>query len=138
MLNLDNSLFFVALLVWLLMIVLNRIFFKPVGQVIEKREAKIESESTRIESMSREIEEKTQQIEKKLREAQKKFAAIKEDLIKKGEEAREQLLIKTRIESQKLLETRMNQLDAQVADAEEKLTREVGVFSAKLKDIFIG
>jgi len=137
MLNLDASLFFVALLVWLLMIVLNRIFFKPVGQVIMQRESKIENESNRIESMTREIEEKTQQIEKKLREAQKKFAAIKEDLIKKGEETREQLLVKTRIESQKLLETSMNELVGQVAVAEEKLTQEVGVFTAKLKEIFV-
>jgi len=136
MLNLDASLFFVALLVWLLMIVLNRIFFKPVGQVIMQRESKIENESNRIESMTREIEEKTQQIEKKLREAQKKFAATKEDLIKKGEEAREQRLIEARIESQKLFETKMNELDVQVAAAEEKITRGIGILIAKLKESF--
>ncbi|MCX6579046.1 MAG: ATP synthase F0 subunit B [Candidatus Aminicenantes bacterium] len=136
MLNLDNSLFFVALLVWLLMIVLNRIFFKPVGQVIMQRESKIENESNRIESMTREIEEKTQQIEKKLDDAQKKFAAIKEELIKKGEEARKQHLIETRIESQKLFETKMNELDVQVAAAEEKITRGIGILIAKLNESF--
>jgi F-type H+-transporting ATPase subunit b len=137
MLNLNISLVFVALLVWLLMIVLNRIFFKPVEQVIMQRESKIENESNRIESMTREIEEKTQQIEKKLGDAQKEFVAIKEDLIKKGEDVREQILIEARVESQKLLETSMKELDVQVAVAEEKLTHEVGVFRAKLKDIFI-
>jgi len=64
MLNLDISLFFVALLVWFLMVVLNKIYFKPAGLVLEQRESKIESESSRIEFMTREIEEKTQQVEK--------------------------------------------------------------------------
>lgn len=138
MLNLDSSLLLVALLVWLLMVVLNKIYFKPVRLVLEQRESKIESETSRIEAMTREIEEKTQQIEKKLKEAKQESARIKEELVKKGEEAREQLLIKTRGESQKFRETRMNELDVQVAAAEEKLTREVGVFSEKLKEIFIG
>jgi F-type H+-transporting ATPase subunit b len=138
MLNLDISLFFVALLVWLLMLVLNKLYFKPVGQVLEQRESKIVSESSQIESMTREIEEKTQQIEKKLKDARLESARIREELIKKGEEAREQLVIKTRIDSQKLRETRMQELDTQVAAAEEKLTREVGVFSNKLKEIFLG
>lgn len=137
MLSLDISLVFVALLVWFLMVVLNKIFFKPVGLVLEQRESKIESESSRIESMTREIEEKAQQVETKLKDAKKESARIKEELIKKGEEAREQLLVKTRIESQKLRETRMNELDAQIVAAEKKLTQEVGVFSEKLKEIFI-
>ncbi len=138
MLNLDISLFFVALLVWLLMLVLNKLYFKPVGQVLEQRESKIVSESSQIESMTREIEEKTQQIEKKLKDARLESARIREELIKKGEEAREQLVIKTRIDSQKLRETRMQELDTQVAAAEEKLALQVGVFSNKLKEIFLG
>ncbi|MDQ1353187.1 MAG: hypothetical protein QG657_3493 [Acidobacteriota bacterium] len=138
MLNLDSSLFFVALLVWFLLVVLNKIYFKPVGQVLDQRESKIESESSRIETMTREIDEKTQQIEKKLKDAKQASARIKEELIKKGEEAREQLLIKTRSESQKLRETRMSELDAQILAAEKKLSQEVSVFSDKLKEIFIG
>lgn len=138
MLNLDSSLLLVALLVWFLMVVLNKIYFKPVRLVLEQRETKIESESSRIESMTREIDEKTQQIEKKLKEAKQESARIKEELVKKGEEAKEQLLIKTRSESQKLRALKMNQLDAQILAAEEKLSREVNVFSDKLKEIFIG
>lgn len=138
MLNLDSSLLFVALLVWLLMVVLNKIYFKPVGLVLEQRESKIESESNRIETMTYEIDEKTQQIEKKLKDAKQDSARIKEELIKKGEEAREQLLTRTRGESQKLRALKMKELDAQIIAAEEKLSQEVGVFSDRLKEIFIG
>ncbi|HLP45181.1 MAG TPA: ATP synthase F0 subunit B [Candidatus Kapabacteria bacterium] len=137
MLNLDISLIFVALLVWFLMTTLNRIFFKPVGYVIHQRESKIKSESSRIESIDGEIEKISLLLEKKLQDAKKESARIRDELMKKGEEAREQLLIKTRSESQKLLATKMNELDVQILAAEKKLTEEVGVFSAKLKEIFI-
>ncbi|HLP61185.1 MAG TPA: ATP synthase F0 subunit B [Candidatus Deferrimicrobium sp.] len=137
MLNLDISLIFVALLVWFLMTTLNRIFFKPVGYVIHQRESKIKNESSQIESIDEEIEKISLLLEKKLQDAKKESARIREELMKKGEEAREQLLIKTRSESQKLLATKMNELDVQILAAEKKLTEEVGVFSAKLKEIFI-
>lgn len=138
MLNLDSSLFFIALLVWFLMTILNRIFFKPVGQVIRQRESKIENESRQIESLTGEIEQISLLLERKLRDAKNESTRIKEELIKKGEEAREQLLTRTRSESQKLLESKMRELDAQVIAAEEKLTQEVAVFSDQLKEIFIG
>lgn len=137
MLNLDVSLVFIALLVWFLMTALNRIFFKPAGQIIEDREAKIESESRQIESMTEEIERVTLLLEKKLRDAKKESARIKEELIKKGEETKEQLLSKTKIESQKLLETKMKELDVQIISAQEKLTLEIGMFSNKLAEIFL-
>lgn len=138
MLNLDNSVFIIALLVWFLMIVLNRIFFKPVGQVIEQRETKIETEIKLLESMTGDIENKSQYLEKRLHDAKKESARIKEELMKKGEEAREQLLARTRVESQKLLEIKMKELDAEITGAEVKLKQDISVFSDKLKEIFIG
>lgn len=137
MLNLDASLVFIALLVWFLMTILNRIFFKPVGQIIEDREAKKETESREIETMTKEIDRVMLLLEKKLQDAKKESAQIKEELIKKGEEAREQLLIKTKIESQKLFKSKMKELDTQIISAEEKLSHEIGVFSNKLEEIFM-
>ncbi|MCU0285041.1 MAG: ATP synthase F0 subunit B [Acidobacteria bacterium] len=137
MLNLDISLIFVTLLVWFLMTALNRIFFRPIGQVIRQRESKIQNESNQIDSINEEIENISLLLEKKLQDAKKESNRVKEELMKKGEEARELLIIKTRNESQKLIETKMKELDLQIVAAEKKLTEEVGVFSAKLKETFI-
>ena len=62
MLDLDISIFFIMFLVWFLMSILNKIYYKPVGNLIGERESKIKKDSEQIEALSNEIEEKTQKI----------------------------------------------------------------------------
>jgi F-type H+-transporting ATPase subunit b len=137
MLELDISLFGVFALVAILLFVLNRVYFKPVGQVMEERENKIETENAGIDTNMREIEEKTQHIETVLKDAQKDSRKIKEELIKKGEEVREQVIINARENSKEMLAARMKQLDEEIMMAEKKLEQEISVFSNKIKEIFM-
>jgi F-type H+-transporting ATPase subunit b len=137
MLNLDISLIFIALLVWFLMIVLNKLYFKPVGRIMAQRESKIHGESGQIESMTREIEEKTQHIEQTLKDAKKESTRIREELIKKGETIREQIITDARATSRKHFDTKMKELDKEIAGAGKKLGKQIGVFSRKMKEIFI-
>ncbi|MCP5107487.1 MAG: ATP synthase F0 subunit B [bacterium] len=137
MLNLDISVVVIALLVWLLMVLLNKIYFKPVGRVINERETKIEKESNQIESMTGEIEEKTQHIETVLKDAKKESTRIKEELIQKGEEVREKIITDARQNSKTLFQSKMKELDGQIAEAEKKLEQEISLFSDKMKEIFI-
>lgn len=137
MLNLDSSLFIIVVLVWLLLMVLDKLYFKPVGAVIDKRETKIESETAQIESMSNEIEEKTRNIETVLKDAKKESAKIKEELIKKGEEVREKIAADARKRSKEHFLSKMKDLDIEIAEAEKKLVQEIGIFSDKMKEIFI-
>ncbi|MCP4150326.1 MAG: ATP synthase F0 subunit B [bacterium] len=119
------------------MFVLNKIYFKPVGNIIDERESKIEKENALIESMTSEIETKTQHIEKALKDAKKEASSIKEELIKKGESLREQLITDARNESKITLDAKLNELDKEIADAEQNLEQQVSVFSDKIKKIFI-
>ena len=137
MLELDISLFGVFALVGILLFVLNRVYFKPVGQVMEERESKIETENTGIDTNMREIEEKAQHIETVLKDAQKDSRKIKEELIKKGEEVREQVIINARENSKEMLAARMKQLDEEIKMAEKKLEQEISVFSNKIKEVFM-
>lgn len=138
MLNIDiYNVVFVAALVWFLMVVLNKIYYKPVGQVIEERDSKIKKESSQIESKTNEIEEKTHHIEKILIDAKKESSRIKEELIKKGEEVRGQIITDARENSKKTFETKMKQLDEEIAAAGKKLEQEIQVFSDRIKEIFI-
>jgi F-type H+-transporting ATPase subunit b len=138
MLDLDISVLVVSALVGILLLVLNRLFFKPIGSVIEERETKIEKESGQIEAMTKEIEEKTLHIENVLKDTQKESRKIKEELIKKGEEVREKVVAEAREKSRQHFDTKMKQLDQQLLDAEKQLEQEIRVFSGKMKEIFIG
>jgi F-type H+-transporting ATPase subunit b len=137
MLNLDSSVFIVVVLVWLLLMVLDKVYFKPVGTVIDEREAKIKRESDLIDAMTADIEEKTLHIETTLKDTRKEAARIKEELIKKGESVREKIVTDAREKSKELFKSKMIELDREIADAEKQLVDQVALFSDKLKEIFI-
>lgn len=137
MLNLDSSVFIVVVLVWLLLMVLDKLYFKPVGKVIDERDAKIKRESNLIDSMTAEMEEKTLHIETTLKDTRKEAARIKEELIKKGESVREKIVTDAREKSKELFNSKMIDLDREIADAEKQLADQVTLFSDKLKEIFI-
>jgi F-type H+-transporting ATPase subunit b len=137
MLELNFTIIIVSALVGLLLRVLNHLYYKPIGQVIEERESKIAAETNQIESNMRNIEEKAQHIEAVLKETQKESGKIREELIIKGEEVRKQLIKEARENSKKMFENKMTQLDEQILMAEKKLEQEIGTFSDKIKEIFL-
>ena len=137
MLDLDISVIIIFALVGILLVVLNRLYYKPIGQVIEERDSKISNESNRIKANISDINDKTAHIEGVLKETQKESRKIKEDLIKTGEEVREQTLKDAREKARHIFDSKMAQLDEQILSAEKKLEQEIGVFSNKIKEIFI-
>jgi F-type H+-transporting ATPase subunit b len=137
MLELNFTLIIVSVLVGFLMVVLNHLYYKPIGQVIEERESKIAAETNQIETNMRDIEEKTQNIEGVLKETQKESRKIREELIIKGEEVREQVVQQARENSKKMFGNKMKQLDEQILMAEKKLEQEISMFSDKIKEIFM-
>jgi F-type H+-transporting ATPase subunit b len=133
MLNLDISVIFISLLILLLMTILNKIYYKPVGTIIQKREEKIEQDSAQLENMTNEIEEKTQTIEKILLDTKRETIRLKEELIQKGENVRDQIVNEAREKSKILFENKMEELDGQITQAETKLIEEIRTFNRELK-----
>ena len=137
MLDLDISVVFISLLLWVLVVVLNRLYFRPVGEIIRRREEKVVKDSQELESLTSNIEEKTQTIEKALADAKRESVHLKEELIKKGETVRDQVLDEAREKSKELLDLKTNELERQIRDAEKKLLADVGGFSKKIKDTIL-
>lgn len=137
MLNLDASVLVVIILISLLVNILNKIYFKPVGKIIDERENKISQDSRKLESMTMEIEEKTQDIEKVLHESRKESMRLQEELIQKGEAVRDQVVIEARKKSKSLFGEKVKQLDAEINRAEKHLFNEIELFSKKVRDTFL-
>jgi F-type H+-transporting ATPase subunit b len=137
MLNLDASILVVIILISLLVKILNKIYFKPVGKIIDERENKISQDSRKLESTTMEIEEKTQDIEKVFNESRKESMRLQEELIQKGEAVRDQLVIETRKKSKSMFGEKMKQLDAEISRAEKYLSNEIELFSKKVRDTFL-
>lgn len=137
MLNLDVSLFFIPLLIWILMIVLDKIYFKPVGKIIEQRENKIDKDSASIEHMITDVENKTKNIEDILTKARRDSMEVKENLIKKNEEKIERLILEEKENSRKRFKKSMEKLDEEIAYAEKRLEMEIDKFSNEIKEKFL-
>lgn len=137
MLNLDVSVLFVIVIIWLLMNILDKIYFRPVGKLIHEREHKIEEDTRNLDSMTRGIEEKTGQVEKILHDTKKESVRIREDLIRQGEAVKDRLIVDARQSAKTLFEKKMKELDLELDRAEKKLGQEIEGFSKQIKDTFL-
>jgi F-type H+-transporting ATPase subunit b len=137
MLELNSSFVFVFLLIWGLMIVLNRIFFRPVGRILDEREARVKGDSEKLDSLVREIEEKTRRVEVMIADARDESFRIREGWIRKGEEFRETLIENAREKSARQFEEQMKRLETEIAAAQKQLESEVSIFSQKIKEAFL-
>ncbi len=136
MLDLDISVLFVIAILWITLIILNKTYYKPVGKIMEEREVKIEKDSKEIENLALEIDEKSDEIEVVLKNARKESMKIKEELIKKGDKVRENVLAESKEGSKKLFTEKMSELDRKLRKSEEQLKEQVDIFSRKIQEIF--
>lgn len=137
MLDLDITLLVVFALLWILMFLLNRFFFRPVGSIISEREAKIAELESRLATLSAAVSDKTQFLEEALKNARRESARTKEDLVRQGETVRETVIQQARQNSTALLERKMAEMDLQIAAAESRLQQEVAAFSEKLREVLL-
>ena len=137
MLELDFSLIVITLLVWSLMMILNRVFFRPIGGVIESRESKIQLDQSRLDSLAQQIQQHTHSLESDLRRGRQQAQALKEQLIKKGELVREQTVAQARQEALTTLAKRMTQMEEEIGAVERQLEKEIPTFSQRLKEILL-
>lgn len=137
MLNLDVSVLVVIVIIWLLMNILNKIYFSPVGKILTERETKIARDSQKLESMTVEIEEQTRTIEKVLSDSRRESLHLQEEIIQKGEAVRDRLIADAREKSKSLFDRRMRQLDLEISRAEKQLSGEIESFSRKVRDAFL-
>ncbi len=137
MLDLDISVLVVLLLVWGLMFVLDKFFYKPIGNIVNTRDKKNKADVGRLDELAIGIEDKTRDVEEKLRQARRESMKIKEELIAKGEEVREKFVTEAREKSKAMLAESLQLLDAEISAAEAKLEGEVQEFSRKINEIFV-
>ena len=137
MLELNFSFVFIFLLIWGLMLVLNRIYFRPVGRIIDEREARVKGDSEKLDSLVREIEEKTRRVEVMIADARNESFRIREEWIRKGEEFRETMIENAREKSTRQFEEQMKRLETEITAAQKQLESEISVFSQRIKEAFL-
>jgi F-type H+-transporting ATPase subunit b len=137
MLDLNSSLLWIFFMVWGLYVVLNRIFFKPVGKIIAEREAKIAVDANHLQGMLDQVEIHTQALETQMNQARKDALQIREEWSRKGEAVRAQVLADAKEKAARLMDEKMSALEKEVNAAEKTLEREIVVFSEKIRQAYL-
>lgn len=137
MLDLNSSILWTFLLVSGLYLVLTRIFFRPVGKIIDEREAKTDSENERLRGMTTQVEGHARALESRMDQARKDAAQIREEWSRKGESVRAQALAEAKEKAARFMEEKMSELETEVSAAEKTLEKEIAVFSEKIRQAYL-
>ena len=78
MLSIDASLIVIFILVWILVLVLSRVFFKPVAKVMRERETRLAKDKDETRRALEAYAEDLKRIENELREARLEAARMRE------------------------------------------------------------
>ena len=136
MLDLDLSFLLILALIWILMLIMDRIFFRPVGETIRHREATVAADERRLNELNTEINAGAQRIETSLQKARLQSVKTREELIAQGEAAREELIAGARQQARQVMDREMERLEREIHSAEVQLQKQAGEFSRQISRIF--
>ncbi|MCI5197035.1 MAG: hypothetical protein D3919_12600 [Candidatus Electrothrix sp. AW5] len=121
-----------------LMFILNKVLYKPVIEIMEKRQDELDTLSDDIEKYERNAKDRQATVDKKMREAS---AQAKETLDKaKNEAARAGAaqLAKVRAEAEQKKEKQVAQVHAELKETREKLLDSTEVFAQEMATKILG
>lgn len=124
MIEIDASLFVVFVIVWILVFVLSKIFFKPLQRVMNERKSRIKGDRETFEKSMGAYEQTVSEIEAKLKEAKNQAQRIKEKYEREALKKREQMLTEISTETRNQIEEAKKLLEKQVKSLKEELESE--------------
>ncbi len=137
MLDINITALYTFILVVVLLMILNKIFFKPIGNIIDKREEKIRTENTRITELEEEISSRSGELESVLKKTKKEARKIRETKIIEGETIRNDMVLKARTEATEMVDGKLADLDSRINEAEIRLVKEIEGYSNLIKEKFL-
>ena len=129
MINPDITLVVQMINVLVLLFILNMILFRPIRNIIKKRNQIVADFNSDITSLTGQAQESIDQFEKKVREARKQGIDRVQSMKEEGEEAEAQLLASTTEEVHKKVEEARKQVQSEIQEARIQLQEQVQAFS---------
>ncbi len=121
MLSLDASVAVIFVLVWILVLVLSRVFFKPVARVMREREERIAGDKDETRKALEAYAEDLRRIEEGLKEARLDAARIRESAAEGASREKARLLQEVNAERRAQVDKARAELQAEV----ERLKKEL-------------
>ncbi len=125
LISFDKSLIVQGINFLLLLIVLQRLLYKPLLGKMRERTAAIQKALEEAQAARAEAARQQEENATRLRSAYQEAAAIREQALKDAAEEQRKLVAAAQVEARRLVETARSQTDADIRRAREELRREV-------------
>ncbi|HEX2695924.1 MAG TPA: hypothetical protein VHP61_09230 [Acidobacteriota bacterium] len=126
MLAIDLSFIVIFLLVWILVLVLTWVFFKPVGRILEKRRDRESADRDAARAALEAGERDLRRIEDEIRDARASSERMREELEARALEEKARLLAEVQAEARDRIEKAKAELEDQVRRLKDQLEVEAG------------
>lgn len=138
MISLDYSLGFQIINFLLLILILNRLLYKPITGIIDTRAKKLESSGMEINRLQETVEQKMAAYEEKLRLA--KIAAVEHnsEIIRQGAEEAKIVITAARAEIPVMMERFHARIEAEISEAKRILTGRSRTLSLEIAEKVLG
>lgn len=138
MISLDYSVGFQIVNFLLLILILNRLLYRPIMGAIDKRARKLEDSEAEINRLQETVDRKATAYDEKLRLA--KAAAVKHnnELVRQGAEEAKTLITAARTEIPALMEQFQARMEAEIGEAKRILTDRSRNLSVEIAEKVLG
>jgi len=121
MLDIDLSVIVIFLIVWLLVLVLKKIFFKPLRKTLDERHANVQGNKEACQKSIEDYEQTVQEIEERMKEAKAMSLAAKETIEREALRERERLLAEVSAECRNSVEEAKRRLEKQMKNLQKEM-----------------
>lgn len=133
MLAVNATLLIIFVIVWILLFLLNKVFYKPLREVMTNRDDTIARDLKAGEDAQNRHGTKIQQIEEKLKAAHQDARETREKLIADALREKEQMLLEVGKECRANVDRAKEQLEEKVAELKKDLASQSKVLSDRIE-----
>ena len=138
MINPDITLFIQMINFLILLFILNLILFRPIRNIIRKRNQIIENFNSDITSLTDEAQDSMERFEQKVLEAKKEGMSRVQDMKGEGEQAEAELIAATNKEVQAKIQEARQKVASDIQEARNQLQAQVQAFSVAVTEKVLG
>lgn len=138
MIKLDISIIFIIGLFLLLVLILNRYFFKPLLKILEERKGMVLGPREEAQQSLKVVEELTQQREGALASTRAESQRLKDERVQEGRREGDKIIASTRTEAERLLSSAEKEIKGMVREVERDLEGMSDKFALKIAENLLG
>jgi F0F1-type ATP synthase membrane subunit b/b' len=138
MLQIDATFLVIFAIVWALVFILSRVFFRPMAKTMDDRAAEIQADEEVARKSLAAREESLQTIDRTLKSARAAGERTKENIVTESLRNKSRLLEEVASASRADVERAKKELDAEIAHLKSTLASEAGRLAEKIEQRLLG